>query len=94
MTTRSESSKGSGEMRTPSTRVNTAVLAPIPRARVATAVTVKVGYRSRLRTAKRTSLKRPVIVIVSFLSQRASITQLRTRIRSFQASGCGLNIRR
>jgi hypothetical protein len=55
-------------------------------ARVVTAITVNVGYRSRLRTAKRASLNSPVIVIVSFLSQRASITQLRTRTRSLKAS--------
>ncbi len=69
-------------MSTPSTSVNTAVVAPIPSASVTTAIVVNEAWRTSPRSAYLRSLSRPVIFIVSFRSHRASIQQVRMRARS------------
>jgi len=52
-TSRSDSGYGRGRRRTPSTTLKTAVVAPIPTARVSTERRVKLGARRRLERARR-----------------------------------------
>ncbi len=59
---------------TPSTSVNTAVVAPIPSVNVTTATTVKPGERASPRRANRKSFHRPVIVRFLF-QERQSVRQ-------------------
>ncbi len=70
---RSGCAKGSGESSTLSTSVNTAVLAPTPRASVSTATAVKAGCRVRLLNAKRMSVPSPVISAASLVSPMGSV---------------------
>ena len=60
-TSRSGSWKGRGRRSTASTMLNRAALAPMPRARVATATTVKPGRRTRSRTPSFRSCRRSFI---------------------------------
>ncbi len=57
-TSRSGSANGNGRSSTPFTTLNTALVAPIPIASVATAVSVNTGVFPSVRTAYRTSCSR------------------------------------
>ena len=58
-TRRPASANGSGRSSTASTTLKTAVLAPMPRARTATATTTSIGRLRSDRSAYRTSWARP-----------------------------------
>src|SRR6478672_9978680 len=58
VTSRLGSRYGSGRSTTPSRRLNTPAVEPMPSPRARTAVMAKLGLRTRLRRAKRTSLIR------------------------------------
>src|SRR5262249_16772118 len=82
-TNRSGSAKGNGRIRTAFTRLKIAVLAPMARARVMSAIAVNAGRFSKLRTPYRTSLNKVSIIVLSDTEFRRSHIALRQRCRSY-----------